>query len=530
VDVIFAVNKLNKNSTMNRHTTRLSIWILVLSCLASCARKQEKFTFPRTSPEKEGVRTVGILRFLEEVQARGIEMHSLMILRHGKVVTEGWWYPYRPKHRHIMHSVSKTFTSTAIGFAVDEKRLTVDDAVISFFPGELPAEVSPYLSELKVRHLLTMSAGQSPAPSFALADGDWVKLFLATPIVHRPGTVFEYSSYASHMLSAIIRKVTGQTLADYLRPRLFEPLDITDIQWETDALGNTMGGWGLRIQTEDMAKLGQFYLQQGRWQGRQLLSKEWIREASSLHIYQRDNLTLDEELHDNWAQGYGYQIWRCTDNAYRADGADGQFIIVMPEQDAIVVITENTRNTQQTLRLVFEYLLPVMMEGEYVTEDEDREELSSLLSALAIPDPFRTAEETEIPKNTVRSYNIDPNNRQAQNVSFAFDEAGNLQLTLTMAGNTWTFPYGADTWRYGETTKQSPYFLSPRRNIEGFTSFTVAGYGSWTAPDELRLRLLYVEDYQQETVTCRFDGDRVTLTWSTGDPAAGTLTLTGQLQ
>jgi CubicO group peptidase (beta-lactamase class C family) len=502
--------------------------------MLSCVPGQEKQdVLYRSTPEKEGMRTVGILRFLEEVKARGIDMHSLMILRRGKVVTEGWSYPYKSGYRHIMHSVSKTFTSTAIGFAVDEKLLTVDDRVISFFPDKLPGEVSPYLEELTVKNLLTMSVGQDPAPDFTLADGDgdWVKLFLATPIVTRPGTVFLYNSYASHMLSAIIQKVTGQTTFDYLKPRLFDPLGITGEQWETDARGITMGGWGLRIKTEDMARLGQFYLQQGRWNGRQLLSKAWIKEASSLHIFQRDNLTLEEELHDNWVQGYGYQIWRCSNNAYRADGANGQLIIVMPEQDAVVVITENTNDAQQTMRLVFEYLQPVMTQGEYTIREEDSEELSAMLSALSVPDPFRTDEELETPRNTVRSYVMEPNDRQLQSVSFAFDESGDCLLTLTPAGSApSSFSFGADTWRYGETDCKGPYFLVPRRNPEGLSPFTVAGYGSWTAGDELRLRLLYIEDYQEETYICRFYPDRMEMTLSNNAGSQQSAPLAGRLQ
>ncbi|MDR1557261.1 MAG: beta-lactamase family protein [Tannerellaceae bacterium] len=518
---------------MKKSMFRLAALGLIVSGLLSCMPRQDNSNdvFQRSSPEKEGMRTEGILRFLEEVQTRRIDMHSLMILRHGKVVTEGWWYPYKPDYRHIMHSVSKTFTSTAIGFAVDEKLLSVNDKVISFFPDELPEDPSPYLAELSIRHLLTMSVGQEPAPSFALSDGDWVKRFLATPIVHRPGTVFLYSSFASHMLSAIIQKVSGQTTFDYLKPRLFDPLHITGILWEADAQGITMGGWGMRIRTEDMARLGQFYLQEGRWNGRQLLSEAWIKEASSLQIYQRDSLTLEEELHNNWVQGYGYQIWRCTHNAYRADGANGQFIIIMPEQDAVVVITENTQDTQQILRLVSDHLLPMMTDRPYTVEEEDREQLIANLSALAIPDPFRTAEELEIAKSTVRMYAIEANDRQIENVSFTFDAEGGCQLRLDSREGAQAFAFGPDAWRYGETEKLSPYFLIPRRNPEGLAPFAVAGYSSWTADDELRLRLLYIEDYQEETYVCRFEGDRLEMSLSqSADPSAQTLVLTGSLQ
>jgi CubicO group peptidase (beta-lactamase class C family) len=514
---------------MNRNLFRPLIWTLLLACLMSCRPKQEKI-LQRSLPEKEGMRTEGILRFLEEVQAQRIDLHSLMILRHGKVVAEGWRYPYSSGHRHIMHSVSKTFTSAAIGFAVDEKLLTADDRVISFFPDKLPPGVSPFLEELTVRHLLTMSVGQDPAPSFALTDGDWVKLFLATPIVHRPGTVFLYNSYASHVLSAIIGKVTGQTVFEYLRPRLFEPLEMKDVRWETDASGNSMGGWGMRIRTEDMAKFGQLYLQQGRWKGRQLLSEAWIKEATSVQIYQRDSLTVEEELHDNWAQGYGYQIWRCINNAYRADGANGQFIIVMPGEDAVVVITENTGNTQEVLRLVFKHLQPAMTNSIYAMKDEDREALQSLLSDLSVPDPFRTAEGVELPGDTVRSYAMEANGLQIQSATFTFGREGDCRLTLDIAGTSHTLPFGPDTWRYGETAKESPYFLSPRRNPAGLAPFPTAGYGSWASENELRLRLLFTEDYQEETYVCRFDGDRLEMTVDNSAGALHHTVVTGRLQ
>ncbi|MDR1985063.1 MAG: beta-lactamase family protein [Prevotellaceae bacterium] len=497
---------------------KLIAWGMICSCLFSCI-KNNKGEFERSTPEKEGVRTEGIIRFIEEAQADSIDMHSLMILRHGKIIAEGWWYPYKSDINHIMHSVTKTFISTAIGFAIDEKLITVNDKVISFFPDDLPAEISPNLEALTVKHLLTMSVGQEPAPFIFISEPNWVKAFLATPIINPPGSVFLYNSYSSHMLSAIIQKITGQTVSDYLKPRLFEPLNIKNIQWEIDPQGINMGGWGMSIKTEDMAKLGQFYLQQGTWNGKQLLSKEWINEASSVQIYQPANLTDEDKSNDEWVQGYGYQIWRCTHNAYRADGSNGQFIIVMPEQDAVVVITENVMgDAQKVLKLVFKYLLPSMTDNEYPDNKEQNKKLTSILSSLLIPSPFHTNEKTEIMKDTTLSYSMDINNLQLQNISFKFDKEANCQLTLTIGGTSYEFPFGLDTWRYGETDKLSPYFLFPRRNPVGLAPFTVVGYGSWIKKDELNLRLLYVNDYQEENYVCHFDGNKISITVSnTGD-------------
>ncbi|GHV51550.1 hypothetical protein FACS1894181_13550 [Bacteroidia bacterium] len=497
----------------------------------SCTNRKTWYgdSFQRSVPEREGVLTEGILNFLDEVQSEGIDMHSLMILRHGKVITEGYWYPYKSSYRHIMHSVSKTFTSTAIGFAVQEKRLTVNDKVISFFPADLPAEMPPYLEELAIKHLLTMSVGQEPAPTFYMNDNNWVKSFLATPIVHKPGSVYQYSSYATYMLSAIIQKATGQTLMDYLAPRLLEPLRITGALWEMGAQDMNAGGWGMRIRTEDMAKLGQFYLQEGWWNGKQLLNKEWIKEASSLQIYQRDNLTFEEEMYDNSVQGYGYQIWRCTNNAYRADGANGQFIIVMPDEDAVVAITENTSRTQDVLRMVFKHLQPAMTKKSYTPKDDLREQLSTAVNSLAIPHPFPSVEEVDTFRNQAFSYMFEPNELDLQSVSLQFDGEGNCRYSVVIGGEAYAFGCGLDSWQLGTTTKPSPYFLSPRRCPDGLSPFAVAGYCSRTSADVLCFRLLYVEDYQEETYTCRFRKGELQVAYNHSfEPGAKPVVLNGK--
>ncbi|MDR0995717.1 MAG: beta-lactamase family protein [Tannerella sp.] len=484
----------------------LSLALLLPACNWGDEAYEQRL--PRSRPEEQGVMIDGILGFLYAVRAEGIDMHSFMLLRHGNVVAETYWYPYKASYRHIMHSVSKTFTSTAIGFAVQEKRLKVSDKVISFFPGELPAKVSPYLKELSVKDLLTMSVGQEPAPTFFMSDSDWVRSFLATPIVHEPGTKFQYSSYASYLLSAIIQKVTGQTTFDYLKPRLFRPLGITGAKWEEGAQGITAGGWGLRIHTEDMAKLGLFYLRQGNWQGKQLLNAAWIKEASSVQIFQNDSLNYKEEMNDEGAQGYGYQIWRCTNGAYRADGADGQFIIVMPKEDAVVVITENTRKTQDVLHLVFQYLQPAMNDLLHVTSRDMQEQLATALNTAAIPVPFLTPDSLRFPTDTACSFRFADNPLHFEEAAFRFDSAGVCALQLRIGADTCRFAFGQDGWQFGQTRRLSPYFLSPRRNPKGLAPFPVAGYGSWTDASTLKLRLLYLEDYQTETYVCRFkDGD-----------------------
>ena len=195
-------------------------------------------------------------------------MNSFMLLRHGHVVAEGWWAPYDAEAPHSLYSLSKSFTSTAVGLAIAEGKLSLDDEVLKFFPDDAPAEPSNNLKAMRVSDLLRMSTGQQTEPP-RTADQPWTKTFLAQPVPFKPGTHFLYNTSATYMLSAIVQKATGMTVLDYLKPRLFEPLGIEHPTWETSPQGISAGGYGLSIRTEDIARFGQLYLQKGKWQGKQ---------------------------------------------------------------------------------------------------------------------------------------------------------------------------------------------------------------------------------------------------------------------
>jgi len=280
-----------------------------------------------------------------------------MIVKNGKVVFERWFGDNAPGENHIMWSVSKTWTTMAVGFAVAEGKFSVEDKVVTFFPNDLPQEVPQNLAAMRVKDLLTMSVGHDndPTASVALKKGGWERAFLAYPIPHKPGTKFIYNTVATYMLSSIVQKTTGEKVIDYLTPRLLEPLGIEGARWDENAQGVNIGGWGLYVKTEDMAKLGQFLLQKGKWNGKQILPEAWVEEATTLKVLQDPNVK-PEESDSDWLQGYCYQIWRCRNNAFRADGKDGQFIIVLPDQNAVVVLTANLGNMQEEINLVWEHL------------------------------------------------------------------------------------------------------------------------------------------------------------------------------
>ena len=214
-----------------------------------------------------------------------------MINRHGQTLLEGWWEPFRKEYIHALYSLSKSFTSTAIGLLHDEGNLSVEDRVVSFFPDKLPATVSDHLAAMRIYDLLTMHTGHDEDTMGRIAsDGDdWVKTFLSLEVPKIPGTYFLYNTGATYMLSAIAQKISGQHLMDFLRPRLFEPLGVVGADWQEDPRGINFGGFGLRVRTPDILTFGQWYLQRGRWNGKQLLSSEWVAEATRKQVDSQDN-------------------------------------------------------------------------------------------------------------------------------------------------------------------------------------------------------------------------------------------------
>lgn len=333
---------------------------------------------PRTTPEAQGVSSLVVREFAEAANRQVDTMHSFMLVRHGHVVAEGWWKPEAADKPHVMHSLSKSFNSTAVGLAVAEGKLSVDDPVLKFFPGDAPAEPPEKLKAMRVRDLLTMSTGHNTEPRFT-AETPWVKSFLAHPVEHKPGAHFLYNTAGSHMLSAIVRKVTGETVLDYLRPRLFGPLGIENPEWGSSPQGNTFGGWGLKICTGDIAKFGQLYLQKGKWNGKQLVPEAWVDQATAKQVSNGSDPTKD------WDQGYGFQFWRCRHGAYRGDGAFGQFCIVLPEQDAVIAITADTKDMQAELNVIWEKLLPAFHSAPLPENAEELAKLKQTLANLAVP-------------------------------------------------------------------------------------------------------------------------------------------------
>jgi CubicO group peptidase (beta-lactamase class C family) len=262
-----------------------------------------------------------------------------------------------------------------VGLAVQDGKLSVQDRVIGFFPDALPENPSENLKSMRVLDLLTMSTGHQDEPNLR-ASQDWIKTFFAHPVPREPGSFFRYNTPATFMQSAIVQKVTGQNVVDYLQTRLLDPLGIDAPKWDKNPQGISIGGYGLYLKTEDIAKFGQLYLQKGLWENQQLIPSDWVQEATNKQVSNGSDAASD------WNQGYGYQFWRCRHNAFRGDGKDGQFCIVLPDQDAVVVMTANTSNMQSQLSLVWEYLLGAMVDQDLPEAPKDRENLEAICTGL----------------------------------------------------------------------------------------------------------------------------------------------------
>ena len=371
----------------NETHLKLIAWFGAVLLAASHSSLAASVALPRSSPESQGVSSAGIRAFVEAADQQVIAMHSFMLVRHGQVVAEGWWKPETADKPHVMHSLSKSFTSTAVGLAVADGKLSVDDLVLKFFPEDAPDKPSDKLKAMRVRDLLTMTSGQETEAKFT-TNTPWVRTFLAQPVPFKPGSHFLYNTPGTHMLSAIVRKVTGETVLDYLKPRLFDPLGIENPEWPGSPQGNTFGGWGLKIRTEDIAKFGQLYLQKGKWHGKQLVPLSWVDQATSKQVSNGSDPSKD------WDQGYGFQFWRCRHGAFRGDGANGQFCIVLPEQDAVIAITADTRDMQAEINVVWENLLPAFHPKRLPGNPAEETRLKKTLATLEVrqPAPKKTAD------------------------------------------------------------------------------------------------------------------------------------------
>lgn len=316
------------------------------------------------TPESVGVKSAALKAFIDEINEKKLGLQSFTVVRHDKVCAQGFFKPYSKEYPHVLYSMSKSFTSTAVGFAVADGLLSVDDKIYKFFPEYKNAKLPPN-NKLTVEMLLTMRSDKLITFLDEKNKHDWIKQYFDAPFFAPPNTKFNYISENTFMLSAIVSRVTGKSIADYLYEKLFEPLGIEKPFWETDGNGYCAGGWGLYMKSEDIAKCFLPYIHGGKWiDGTQLIPAEWVKTATAKHT---------DSVHDGFIDnmcGYGYQFWRNpVSNSFRADGLFGQRCFMFPNYDALVVLNCGESEDYKVMKVFWKYF-PECFQNDSLEEDE----------------------------------------------------------------------------------------------------------------------------------------------------------------
>jgi CubicO group peptidase (beta-lactamase class C family) len=460
-------------------------------------------TLERATPESVGIPSGAILEWVDELGRIAPDFHSLMIVRHGRVAAEGWWAPNGPDLPHLLYSVSKSFTSTAVGLAIAEGHFGLDDLVVSFFPNEAPDVIGPKLAAMKVRHLLSMCTGHDektvdlPIPGSGV---DLIRNFLAFPVADPPGSRFVYNTPASYMLSAIVGRRTGLNLVDYLEPRLFEPLGIARPTWLADDRGIAMGGFGLRLRTEDIARFGQLYLQGGVWGGDQLIPAEWVRAATSFKIDTGPNLNPNPD----WLQGYGYQFWRGQHGSFRGDGAFGQFCVVVPAADLVLAMTAGIGPMHLPLEAFWRIVLPRLAPTALPEDAAARQALAARLAGLRLVPHEGAASSPREADLHCAEFEVEPNAFGFESLRLEFDSSGGSLVVDGVADrHARRLEFGRGTWRQGSSD------VMPELRGQ-----SLVASGVWPRPDCLELDVCLYTDAPRYTLAFDFSRPQLRLSVS----------------
>ncbi|MET9317436.1 serine hydrolase domain-containing protein [Kribbella sp. NPDC003505] len=453
---------------------------------------------PRNTPAAEGVDARGIKRFLDAVEASpALQPRSLAILRHGRVIASGCWAPYRADGPYMIYSLSKSLTSTALGLAVDEGLLRLDDRVVGFFP-ELDVD-DPRTRSMRVRDLAAMSTGHRAEMWRAAFEADPVEPvrgFLRLPPDQDPGTLFAYNQPATYTLATILQRVTGSTLTEYLRPRLLEPIGAGAVSWQQYPAGRDVGFLGAFTTSDTILRLGALYLQRGLWGGRRVLPESWVAQATSRQV------STENEPHPDWRQGYGFGFWMSR-HGFRGDGAYGQYSLVLPEQNAVVAYTGATVEMQSVLNLAWRHLLPAF-DGAGSQSDDD--ELMRRLETLSLPPVAAEPGAPTGPQRWSATFAAAEGRCAAQHSLTGIEVVGGdePEVVLREAGTSLRLRLGQGRWIVSDPSAGS-----------GEPAVPVAVSGGPADAATLRFEALFLETPHRLVVTCNRNTGTFDATWST---------------
>ncbi len=481
--------------------------LLILLALLPLLLAAQVGDLPRSTPAAEGISTQAVIDMMDSLMALPeCDIHHVMVVRHGKVVAEIHPTPFRAEDSHTLYSASKTFTSLAVGCAIDDNLLRLDDRVMTFFPDKRTGHVSDNMADMTVRDLLMMASGVKPDWTMRNNSTDWIKDWLAKSVDDKPGSLFQYDSMCTFMLSAIVQRVTGQTMLEYLQKKLFAPMHITVADWETSPDGINTGGWGLRVQAETMAKLGLLLLNKGKWDGQQLVSADYVAAACSRLI---DGGAKETVPPTDGNQGYGYQVWQSKwPGSFRADGAMGQYTVVVPQEDLVVVILGMKLYGHEELACIWNQLMPGLKTEPLMPEKKLQKRLESLCSSAKLPLPKGKRTGKKAKSVMGRQFQLEHNRFglkaiEVNNDVIKLDYENGTQETLAM---------GHSQWCYSTLTGLPYYSINSINRMQGFAhGFTAAAAYAWPSPATLEIRVHYVDWISGMTFLLDFDKNEVSI-------------------
>lgn len=411
------------------------------------------------------------MRLVRSLDESNLGIHALMVVQGGEVLSEHYWAPYASHKPHTLFSVSKTLTALAVGFAIQDGCLGMDDCVVSYFRDLLPAKTCENMEKTTIRHLMTMSTGFAadphdfnwPRDTDVLATGphcyyngiethtiDWAKNFFNHYVPFEPGKRFMYCTHASYMLAVLVQRATGQTAHDYLKDRLFEPLGIAGTSWEKCPQGYNVGGWGLMMKLEDLAKIGLFLLHSGQWQGKQLLDAQWVYEATTPQVLLGEHHRQDSNIN---FLGYGYQLWvDSRAGAFSARGAFGQGCLVLRQQDAVITWFSgaDARQSTKISELMWEMLIPALSGQVGTSVDGDVESYVEKPLCMPLPEGLPSPKSGVALNFSGKRYLFAPNSLGFTSITLAFGEKQD-SLMLGWKNKEFSVPVGHSCWAQGKT-------------------------------------------------------------------------------
>lgn len=460
--------------------------------------------FSHDLPISNGINPQALLNIVNTLDK--CNCHSIMFLKNGKIICEGWWKPYNPNYNHVLFSLSKSFVATAISFAIQENLITFEDHITKFFPDYFPCLPCEYMQRVRIKHLLSMTYGTTKKTTeidFYLLN-DWLAENLHIYLEKEPGTEFNYDNRCSFLCSVIIQKVTGLTVFDYLNERLFKPLGIEKIWWESKN-GFNMGRGGLNMKTIDLAKFGIFLLHKGQWNNQQLLRPDLIDEMTRCHTG-TSTINFTRTKAPDYMKGYGYFFWMCQpDMSFRGDGACCQYLVVMPKQNMVIALTAGSMAKGQVMLNSLWDNLVYNIPNPDMDSSIIQKQLDEKLNSLKIPfykestQPYRNFP-SNYSKYNGKIYDLCPNKLSISKVSFEFGDNEDIIKLFESDNKVIILHVGHDKWIENETNSETENFHAHTTIIFN----NIACSSRWIDEDNYAMKFVYTRTPYADTMTLKF--------------------------